>query len=200
MFYRFSALAPVPALVDIARNFVADLALATGQDLPAWLPTLSSPPEGWLIGQPDIDQAPTRIALHRNSSSLSWDGCEIVNLFAFTGSLPHEFVHANVVCTLQAIEADNIAIEPLSLPSSPGYDVSAALAVGNFAMNKRRVRGRYSAYLVQEAGDIGIRGQIRRGALVEHHTFVTAEADHRVHLELVGMVRDLSEALQSALA
>ncbi|NVN50292.1 hypothetical protein HLY00_1459 [Mycolicibacterium hippocampi] len=105
-----------------------------------------------------------------------------------------------MACTLQAIEADNIAIEPLSLPSSPGYDVSAALAVGNFAMNKRRVRGRYSAYLVQEAGDIGIRGQIRRGALVEHHTFVTAEADHRVHLELVGMVRDLSEALQSALA
>jgi hypothetical protein len=189
----------VPSLVDVVGHHVADLTQLSGQQLPIWLPALPTPPPGWVIGRIDVDPAPTRIALHRNAADPSWDGCEVINIFTFTGSLPHDVVPANAACTLQAVGADNISTHPLSMPPSP--KASAALASGEFTLGGRRVWAQYTAYLAQGTVDSVARDHEQRqhGRLVEHNTFVTAEARPRLHRDILQMGDSLYQALISAL-
>lgn len=190
----------VPSVVDVVRNHVPDLTLLNGEQLPAWLPTLPTPPPGWVLGRIDTEQAPTRIALHRNAADPTWDGCEVVNFFEFTGSLPREVVHANAACTLHAVGADNIATHPLFVP--PDLDATAALASGEFALGGKRVWAQYTAYLVQELADAVTRGRGHghRGVLLEHNTFVTAEAVPKLQREIVQMGNAVQQTLFSALS
>ena len=189
----------VPSLVDVVRNCASDLTLLNGQELPIWLPALPTPPPGWVLGRIDADQAPTRIALHCNATGPAWDGCEIVNFFAFTGSVPREVVHANAACTLHAVGADNISTQLQFVP--PGLDATAALATGEFVMGGKRVWGQYTAYLAQEPAGAVARGheQGQRGVLVEHNTFVTAEARPRLQREILQTGDAFYQALISAL-
>lgn len=189
----------VPSLVDVVDHYVPDLTLVSLQELPRWLPALSAPPPGWAIGRMDADLAPTRITVHRNASDSSWDGCEVINLFAFTGSLPHEVVHDNAASTLRALGADSVDSYPLFVPSA--LDATGALASGVFTLGGQRVWAQYTAYLVQEpAGSAAhSHGHRTRGALVEHNTFVTAEARPRLRREIIQMGDAVYEALISAL-
>jgi hypothetical protein len=189
----------LPSLVDVVRNYVSDLTLLNGQELPVWLPALPAPPPGWVLGRIDADEAPTRIALHRKAADQSWDGCEVINLFAFPGSLPYEVVPANAACTLDAVRADNISTHSLFVP--PGLDATAARASGEFKMGGKRVWAQYTAYLAEEPVGSVARGheQSKRGVLVEHNTFVTAEARPRLHHEILQMGDALDQALISAL-
>jgi hypothetical protein len=189
----------VPSVVDVVRNYVPDLTLLNGEQLPAWLPTLPTPPRGWVLGRVDTDPAPTRIALHRNVADPTWDGCEVVNFFEFTGSLPREVVHANTACTLQGVGADNITTELLFVP--PDLNATAAVATGEFSMGGKGVWARYTAFLAQEPAGSLARGdrQNQRGVLVEHNSFVTAEALPRLQRELLQTGDAFCQALISAL-
>jgi hypothetical protein len=189
----------VPSLVDVVGHYVPDLTHLGGQQLRVWLPTLPAPARGWVIGRVDTDQAPTRIALHREGIDTPWDGCDVINLFVFTGSLPHEVVSANAACTLHGVGADNISTQPISMP--PDLDATAALASGEFAMGEQRVWARYTAYLGQRpAGSVAHEQGLRqRGVLVEHNTFVTAEARPSLHSEILQMGGAVNQALISAL-
>lgn len=187
----------VPSLVDVVRSYAPDLTLLNSQELPAWLPELPTPPPGWVLGRIDADQAPTRIALHRNATSSAWDGCEIVNFFTFAGSVPPEVVHADTACTLHAVGADNITTQLLFVP--PGLDVTAALATGEFTMGGKHVWGQYTAYLAQEPAVAVARGDEQRRVLLEHNTFVTAEARPRLQREVLQTGDAFYQALISAL-
>jgi hypothetical protein len=137
--------------------------------------------------------------LHGDAADPVWDGCEIVNLFAFTGSLPREVLHANAACTLHAVGADNISTHPLFVPT--GLDATAVLASGEFAMGGKRVWAQYTAYLAQEPAGSVARGheQSQRGVLVEHNTFVTAEARPRLQREILQTGDAIYQAMISAL-
>ncbi len=189
----------MPSLVDVVRTRVPDLTLLNGQQLPGWLKALPAPPPGWALGRIDADQAPTRITLHRNAGDPSWDGCEVINLFAFTGLLSREVVHADIACTLNAVGAHNISTHPLFVP--PGLDATAALASGEFALRGKRVWARYTAYLAQRPASSVARGheEGQRGVLVEHNTFVTAEALPRLQPEVLKTGDATYKALISAL-
>jgi len=201
MFSQSNADATVPALADIVGRYVSDLTLAGGQLLPVWLPTLPPPPAGWVIGQLEASQAPTRIALHPSVSGTAWDGCGVLNLFAFTGSVPRDVIEANTACTLRAVSADNLHSQPLLVPSRPGFDVAATSASGEFLMSGQRLRAQYTAYLLQaeEGSAAGDSKRNRRGGLVEHNAFITAEADPGTHRELTQMGDAVYEALKLAL-
>ena len=190
----------MPSVVDVVRKYVPDLTILNSQQLPAWQPTLPTPPPGWVLGRIDTDPAPTRIALHRNVADPNWDGCEVVNLFEFTGSLPLEVVPANAACTLHAVGADDIATRPLFVP--PDLDATAALASGEFAMGGKRVWAQYTAYLAQEPADAATRGRghRHRGMLLEHNTFITVDSVPKLHREIVQMGYDIQQTLISALS
>jgi len=201
MFSQSDIDAVVPSLADRVGRCASDLTLVSGQNLPIWLPALPAPPAGWAIGRIDASEAPTRIVLSRSGSGTAWDGCGVLNLFAFTGPVPSEVIEANIACTLRAVSAGSLHSQPLFMPSRPGLDVTAALASGEFLMSGHRLRAQYTAYLVQpEEGDAaGDSKRSRRGGLVEHNTFITAEADPGTHRELTKMGDAVYEALKLAL-
>jgi hypothetical protein len=152
-----------------------------------------------VLGRIDADQAPTRIALHRNATDPGWDGCEIVNVFAFTGLVPPEVVQAETACSLQGVGADNVSTELLFVP--PGLNAIAAVATGEFSMGGKRVWARYSAFLAQEPPSPVARGDQpgRRGMLVEHNTFVTGESLPRLQRELLQTGDAFYQAIIAAL-
>jgi len=191
----------VPSLVVSIGRYASDLTLINGQHLPIWLPALSAPSLGWVIGQIDASASPTRIVLHRNVSGTAWDGCGILNLYAFTGSVPREVIEAEIACTLRGIGADNTYSQPCFITSRPGLNVTAASAGGEFLMSGHRARAQYTAYLVQAGKGTEGEGSKRscRGGLVEHNTFITAEAHPKTHQEVIDMNDEIYAALRTAL-
>lgn len=201
MFDQFPADGAVPSLVASVGRYASDLTLINGQYLPIWLPALSAPSFGWVIGRIDASASPTRIVLHRNTSGTAWDGCGILNLYAFAGPVPCEVIEAEVACTLRGIGADNMYSRPCVIPSRPGLNVTAASAGGEFVMSGRRVRAQYTAYLVQAGEGTESEGSKRscRGGLIEYNTFITAEAHPETHREVIEMNDEIHAALITAL-
>ena len=88
---------------------------------------------------------------------------------------------------------------PLFVP--PGLDAAAALANGEFVLGGKRVWARYTAYLAQRPASSVARGheEGHLGVLVEHNTFVTAEALPRLQPEVLQTGDATFKALISAL-
>lgn len=170
--------------------------MVSGHYLPIWLP---APPKGWAIGRIDASEALTRIVLRRNASDTAWDGCGVLNLYAFTGSVPRQVIEADIASTLRIVNADNSYSQPLFVPSRRGLHVTAASAAGGFAVGGHQLRAQYTAYLVEGEVD-GDHEEGLRGGLVEHNIFIAAEADARTHRELIDMDDDVYTALRLAVS
>lgn len=201
MFSQVTTDGAAPSLVASVGRYASDLTLGNGQHLPIWLPVLSALPLGWVIGQIDASESPTRVVLHRNASGTAWDACGVLNVYAFTGSVPREVIEAEIACTLRGIGANNTDSQPRFIPSRPGLDVTAASAGGEFVMGGHRVRAQYTAYLVQAktGAEVVESKRIRRGGLVEHNTFITAQAEPKTHREQVELDDSIYAALRTAL-
>ena len=93
-----------------------------------------------------------------------------------------------------------MSTHPLFVP--PGLDAAAALASGEFALSGKRVWARYTAYLAQRPAGAVARGheEGQRGVLIEHNTFVTAEALPRLQPEVLQTADATYKALISALS
>jgi hypothetical protein len=141
-----------------------------------------------------------------NSDSVTsqriWDSMGwLRSLKPLTGSVPRDVIEANTACTLRAVGADNLHSQPLLVPSRTGFDLAATSASGEFLMSRQRLRAQDTAYLVQaaEGSAAGDSKRNRRGGLVEHNTFITAEADPGTHRELTQMGDAVYQILRLAL-
>ena len=203
MFSKFDAYGPVPSLLDAVRRHTTHLALVGGQDLPTWLPTLAHPPTGWLIGCLDAGIGPTRMLLRRNKTGDYWGGCAILNIYALTGRVPTEVIEAEAASTLRAIGEAYLGSRPIAIPARDGLQVTAASAVGEFALGGRRLQGQYTAYLVQTEDEATamFRGrETARGALVEHNVFLADHTNTRMQHELIDMDYAVLNAVRAAVS
>ena len=198
---QFNSDGAVPSLRDAVRRHASNLPVVDAQQLPSWLPALAHPPAGWVIGQLDPGVGPTRIVLRRNLSDDSWDCCAILNLYAFTGSVPSEVIEAETASTLRAISANFRGSWLVAVPARDGLHVDAASAAGEFLLGGRKLHGQYTAYLVQTehaAASNHHNAAPVRGALIEHNIFSAVHTDTRTRRELTDMDDAVLTALRRA--
>jgi hypothetical protein len=130
---------------------------------PSWLNQLGLP-AGWRIGHLTAGPfEPSRITLCGQRSDGTWDGCETISVFGFTGRPPEEVVRENADRTLRDVGATGIKTEHVDTSALLG-----ALAVrssGNFVIAGRWVWAQYSNYVFGSA-------EPSKGRLIEHTVFI----------------------------
>lgn len=179
---------PLPAVSSVAekiRPYVSGMTMVPPDGLRYWLPGLSVP-VGWNqtatgLGSPQ----PARVLLcHSASEEQAWDGCEVINLFRFTGTVPVEIVHRSADRTLRDLGASSpLTYRPHTPPDS---GIAAVRSRGPVILRSRRIWAQFTNYLVA-AGD--------SGALIEHSILVDGAARTR----LARTVGELSDAVHHAL-
>lgn len=188
-------LASVSSLVDAIGEYVADLTLLPAEALPLWLPGLPLP-DGWSV----IDLAvgasrPTRIAVRRPAGQpTGWDGCETINLFRFSGSVPDTVIQGNADRTLRDLGARNVISEIVPMPSAAR--LRAVRSRGTFSLGGRHVWARCTNY-VYESGPDASSGS---GGLVEHNILIAADYRTRLDHDMRQLTRAVHDALLRGIA
>jgi hypothetical protein len=185
---RMTAPNPLPAVSSVAeqiRPYVSDTTVVPPDGLPYWLSGLSVPIGGNQTAAGLSSPQPARVLLcHSVSGGQAWDGCEVINLFRFTGTVPVELVHHSADRTLRDLGAATaLTYRPRTPPDS---GITAVRSRGPVIPGPRRIWAQFTNYLVA-AGD--------SGALLEHSILVGGAARRR----LARMVGELSDAVHNAL-
>jgi hypothetical protein len=167
---EFRRLTTVSSVVDAASHHVSGLTPVSANDLPRWLRRLALPPGWHLVDLSGHPPPPTRIAVYGQHSDGSWDGCETISVFRFTGTLPADVVRDNADCTLRDLHAERITTIALPAPPAPG--VTAMRSSGDFIADGRRIWARYSIYV---AGT----NTPSQGMLVNQGVFIEARLRRR---------------------
>jgi hypothetical protein len=96
----------VSSLAEVPAEHTGGLTFVPPARLPLWLPELTVP-QGWDVGA--IDGATvTRMLLRRLGSGDHWDGCEVLNVYRVSGTVPEPLVLDNADRTLRDSGADAI--------------------------------------------------------------------------------------------
>jgi hypothetical protein len=155
--------AAVSSIAAVAARHVGDLAELVAADLPEPLTRLGAPP-GWrlanLAGSP---VAPARVLVCGQHPDGSWDGCETIRAFGFTGALPADVVRANADCTLRGLAAEHVTVGALAAPPA----ATAVRSSGTFTTAGRRYWAQFSTYLANPTAST-------RGLLLEHSIITAA--------------------------
>lgn len=101
----------------------------------------------------------------------SWEGCDTISVFAFTGAPPQGLVRDNANRTLCELGAEDIETPALAASLIPG--VTAVRNSGYVTVASRRVWAQYSTYVAGSEAP----GQ---GMLIEHSLFI--ESSRRARL------------------
>jgi hypothetical protein len=150
-------LAAVPSITAAAAHHVGGLAELIAADLPEPLTRLGAP-SGWRLAHLEGGPvAPARVLVYGQQPDGSWDGCEMIRAFEFTGALPADVVRANADCTLRGLAAEHIAAGALAAPPA----ATAVRSSGTFTAAGRRYWAQFSTYLANPTAS-------RRGLLLEH--------------------------------
>ena len=186
-------LAAVPTIATVAAHHVGALTELRGAELPAPLTRLGAPP-GWrlanLAGSPI---APARVLVSGPHPDGSWDGCETIRAFGFTGALPPDVLRANADAALRALAADHLSAGALAAPPA----ATAVRSSGSFTAAGRHYWAQFSAYLtnprapatglllehsiVTAAGArAGLADDIAALSDASHHAFLACAADHSI--------------------
>jgi hypothetical protein len=179
----------VSSVAEEIRRAVGSITLVPPDGLHYWLPGLDLP-VGWTIVSTPRQAVPvTRIALRRiTAGQRTWDACEVVALYQFTGSVPEEVVQGTADRTLRDLGADNV----LHCNVSPGLaGVAAVRSTGWFTLGRRSLWGQFSNYVVN-VGAVG--------ALVEHSVLVGAERRPRLAREVNELTQMVLRSLVVSLA
>lgn len=159
-------LAAVPSLMTIAAPYLNELAELRADGLPESLRQLGAPARWRRADLTASPAAPARMIVSGPHPDGSWDGCDTIRAFSFTGALPAEVLHANADCTLRGLAAEQITAEMLAAPPAP-----AAIAVrstGQFNAAGRRYWAQFSTYLANPTSTA-------RGLLLEHSVITDAD-------------------------
>jgi hypothetical protein len=181
-------LAAVSSMATVLAGCVDGLAQLRGDTTPRWLTELGVPP-GWRIGQlADARIAPSRIAVCGEQPGGTFDGCETISVFAFSGHPPEDVVRNNADRTLRDLGATGITAQIVELSSSP--DVIAARSSGYFAAAGLWMWAQYSFYVYGSSSP-------QRGRLIEQAVFVESGSLPRLTGGVAQLTRNLRDALGS---
>jgi hypothetical protein len=185
--------AAVSSIAAVAARHVDDLAELGAEDLPAPLRRLGAPP-GWrlanLTGSP---VQPARVAVYGQHPDGSWDGCETIRAFGFTGALPADVVRDNAACTLRDLNAEGITAGALAAPPA----ATAVRSSGTFTAAGRRYWAQFSTYVANPipparglllehsvvtdaASRAALGDDITNLSNAIHHAFLTCAEDHTI--------------------
>lgn len=184
--FEMSRLASVSSVAGAAARYVDRMTPLGSKYLPGWLVDLGVP-AGWRIARlADRTFEPARIAVIGQHPDGSWDGCETISTFGFTGFPPTRVVHDNADRSLRDLGATEITIQ--SVDESFLRGSVAVRSSGYFAAAGLWMWAQYSTYVFGSS-------EPSRGRLIEHTVFV----DSGCRAQLSGDVAQLTQAVHQAL-
>src|SRR5271156_6520839 len=156
-------LAAAPSIAAAVARHVDALAELDAENLPGWLTRLGAPP-GWRLARLEGSPIePVRVAVYGQHPDGSWDGCETIRAFGFTGALPADVVRNNADCTLRGLGAEHLTAGALAAPPA----ATAVRSSGTFTAAGRRYWAQFSTYLANPIPPA-------RGLLLEHSVVTDA--------------------------
>jgi hypothetical protein len=181
-------LAAVSSMATMLTGYVDGLVQFRAEGSPRWLTELGVP-NGWRIGHlADGRIAPSRIAVCGEQPGGTFDGCETISVFAFSGHPPEDIVRNNADRTLRDLAATAITTQMAQLSSSP--DVIAARSTGYFAAAGLWMWAQYTFYVYGSS-------ESQRGRLIEQAVFVESGSLPRVTGGVAQLTQNLRDALSS---
>lgn len=167
------------------RPHVRHLTAVPSEGLPHWLPGLGVP-VGWTIASVNLEPLqPARVlTLPSPGSASTWDGCEVLNLFRFTGTPPDNVVADSADRTLKDLGANAPLTYRMTMP--PGLGIVAMRSRGVIVVGPRRLWGQVTNFVVTTPGE---------GALIEHTILIDARARARLAPDITLLSDSVRKAL-----
>ena len=182
-------LGAVSSIAEVAARHVNHLAEVRAGDLPEPLTRLGAPP-GWrlanLQGSP---VAPARVLVYGQHPDGSWDGCETIRVFGFTGDLPADVVRANADCTLRGVGAEQITAGALAAPPAAAVAVRSS---GSFSTPGRAVWAQFSTYVANPT-------PAARGLLIEHSLVIDSRCRTTLNDDFTNLSNGIHHAFLTAI-
>lgn len=124
---------------------LAELTALPAAAAPRWLSSVGIP-SGWRVGRyvGDNPTEPWSVAVCGQRTDGTWDACETITGFGFTGSAQLHDVWQICERSLRELNADNVVIVEISTP--PTSDVSVISSSGNFEVDGRSIHGQFNYY------------------------------------------------------
>ncbi len=124
---------------------IADLTALPAAAAPHWLADVGLP-TGWRVGRyvGDEPTEPWSVAVRGQRQDGTWDACETITVFGFTGLPATHDVWALCDSSLRALGADNIVVVEIESPPVPG--VSVISGSGQFMVDGRFIHGQFNYY------------------------------------------------------
>lgn len=175
----------VSSMAEQLRPHVRDVQVIPAVALPHWLPGLGAP-TGWKLAPVDLGpQQPARVLVLPAADGTSfWDGCEVLNLFRFSGTAPDNVVRDSADRTLQDLGVVAPFTHRITMP--PGLGIVATRSRGIATIGQQRLWVQVTNFMVTTSGD---------GALIEHTILVPARSRTR----LAADIRQLGDGVRLAL-
>ncbi|WP_240630036.1 hypothetical protein [Mycobacterium colombiense] len=127
--------------------------------------------------------------LRRVGTGDNWDGCEVLNLYRVSGTVPEKLVFDNAERTLRDSGADSIHTHHIDTP--PRYGLIAVRSSGLLHIGARLVHSQYTYYAINTAAG---------GALIEQAVMVGSDAQPTLSGEAAKLTDDLYRALLASIA
>jgi hypothetical protein len=170
----------VSSVAEEIRRTIGPIALVPSESLSYWLPDLSLP-AGWTVVATPVDIMPvTRIALRRFTEHAEWDGCEVIALYQFAGTLPEQLMQDSADRTLRDLAAHNLRRHTVGLPPVPG--ATAVRSSGSFNLGEQSIWGQFTNYVVNTG---------ETGGLVEHTVLVRAPLRARLARDIAALTENV---------
>jgi hypothetical protein len=179
----------VSSVAEEIRRKIGPIALVPTESLPYWLPGLSLP-AGWTIATTPTGVLPaTRIAVRRFTEQAAWDGCEVIALYQFAGTVPAQVVHDSADRSLHDLAAYNLQHHTVTPRAIPG--ATAVRSSGSFSLAGRSIWGQFTNYVV----NTGL-----SGGLVEHSILVEARRRARLARDISALTDHVHRSLLTSIA
>jgi hypothetical protein len=165
---------------------ITDLAALPAAAAPEWLTEVGIP-AGWRVGRYVGAEAtePWSVAVHGQRADGTWDACETIVVFGFTGNPVAQDVWQLCESSLRALNAENVVIVEIDAPPLPG--VSVISGSGEFLVGDRLIRGQFNYYTVGSA-------LVGQGRMIQQCLYVDASRRAEFEAALARLGNELHNA------
>jgi hypothetical protein len=171
-------------MADTIRPEASEFSTLPPEALSSWLPNLFVPPYWNAAPFAHTSQKPARVFTRSaGSGSGEWVGCEVINLFQFSGSATADLIERGSDCTLRDLGVSAPITYRLTMPPESG--IVATRSRGATVLGVR-LWGQVTNYLVTSGSVSG---------LVEHTLLIRATVRDQLKAE----INLLSDTVRSSL-
>lgn len=171
---------------------LAELTALPAAAAPQWLSSVGIP-SGWRVGRyvGDNPTEPWSVAVCGQRADGTWDACETITAFGFTGNPDAEDVRHVCERSLRELNAENIVIVEINTSPTPG--VSVISGSGQFEVDGRSIHGQFNYYAAGSSRP----GQ---GRLIQQCLYVDASRRPEFEASLAILGNELHKAFVNASA